>query len=56
MRIAVLIFLVLPALVLAESRPLPDTGISGVYEVVVGTSDARQAQLYFRQFGFENHR
>ncbi|QFU77807.1 hypothetical protein EY643_07645 [Halioglobus maricola] len=30
----------------------PDTGISGVYEVVVGTSDAQATSLYFEQFGF----
>ena len=35
---------------LAGARP--DTGISGVYEVVVGTRDAAPLIDYFRQFGF----
>ena len=30
----------------------PDTGISGVYEVMVGVSDAEPAVEYFAQFGF----
>lgn len=30
----------------------PDTGISGVYEVVVGTRDAAPLIEYFQQFGF----
>ena len=30
----------------------PDTGISGVYEVMVGVSDAAPAIEYFAQFGF----
>jgi len=34
----------------ADERP--DTGISGVYEVIVGVSDAAPALEYFAQFGF----
>lgn len=30
----------------------PDTGISGVYEVMVGVADAEQALEYFKEFGF----
>ncbi|MCY4213624.1 MAG: hypothetical protein OXF68_08365 [Gammaproteobacteria bacterium] len=30
----------------------PDTGISGVYEVMVGVADAKQALEYFQEFGF----
>lgn len=32
--------------------PLPDTGISGVYEVMIGSKDARQDIKYFKEFGF----
>ena len=31
---------------------VPDTGISGVYEVMVGVDDAEQALAYFSEFGF----
>jgi uncharacterized glyoxalase superfamily protein PhnB len=31
---------------------LPDTGISGVYEVMTGTKDAQFLLRYFREFGF----
>lgn len=31
---------------------LPDTGISGVYEVMVGTRDAKSTITYFQEFGF----
>lgn len=41
-----LLFIVPPA----SARP--DTGISGVYEVVVGTGDAAPLVEYFQQFGF----
>jgi len=30
----------------------PDTGISGVYEVMVGVADAGPALSYFAEFGF----
>lgn len=33
-------------------RELPETRISGVYEVMVGTDDARQLVEYFTEFGF----
>ena len=33
-------------------RELPETGISGVYEVMVGTGDAGQLVEYFTEFGF----
>lgn len=35
----------------ADERP--DTGISGVYEVVVGVGDAEKSLKYFSEFGFE---
>ena len=31
---------------------LPDTGISGVYEVMVGVDDGDYAVRYFAEFGF----
>lgn len=31
---------------------LPDTGISGLYEVMLGTDDASYAMRYFAEFGF----
>ncbi len=46
---------ILIVLVLAfpsHALPRPDTGISGVYEVVVGTRDAGPLLEYFAQFGF----
>ena len=46
----------LPALWQAHAfdvdRELPETGISGVYEVMVGTDDAAQLIEYFTEFGF----
>ncbi len=33
-------------------RELPETGVSGVYEVMVGTDDAGQLVEYFTEFGF----
>ncbi|MCX8020210.1 MAG: hypothetical protein N2747_06925 [Chitinophagaceae bacterium] len=35
-----------------HGRPLPNTGISGVYEVVLGCKDAQFAIRYFSEFGF----
>jgi hypothetical protein len=32
--------------------PLPDTGISGVYEVMIGTKEAKPLIKYFNEFGF----
>lgn len=37
----------------SENADLPDTGISGVYEAMVGVEDADYALRYFAQFGFE---
>lgn len=31
---------------------LPDTGVSGVYEVIIGTDDAETLERYFAEFGF----
>ncbi|MBR2648810.1 MAG: hypothetical protein IKD55_08210 [Sediminibacterium sp.] len=36
----------------AQKDSIPNTGISGVYEVVVGTSDAAYLIRYFNEFGF----
>ena len=33
-------------------KPLPETGISGVYEVMMGVKDANYALKYFGEFGF----
>lgn len=37
---------------LAAADALPDTGISGVYEVMVGTDDAQPLLAHFAEFGF----
>lgn len=37
---------------LSNDDPPPDTGISGVYEVMVGTASAEELVQYFREFGF----
>ncbi len=34
-------------------QPLPDTGISGVYEVMMGTDDGEYAKKYFADYGFK---
>ncbi|MEP3208189.1 MAG: hypothetical protein ABJN95_03315 [Maribacter sp.] len=36
-----------------KKQNLPDTGISGVYEVILGTDDAEYAKKYFADFGFQ---
>lgn len=36
----------------AVAAERPDTGVSGVYEVMVGVSDAEPALTYFAEFGF----
>ena len=41
-----------PAPAFDIDRDLPQTGISGVYEVMVGTDDAGQLVEYFTEFGF----
>jgi hypothetical protein len=38
--------------VAAQKDSIPNTGISGVYEVVVGTTDAAFTIRYFNEFGF----
>ena len=38
--------------VLTAQKPLPETGISGVYEVMMGVKDASYALKYFGEFGF----
>ncbi len=48
---SMIMVLILTPLGVAEDRP--DTGISGVYEVVVGVADAQKSLEYFREFGFE---
>ncbi len=35
-----------------RAQDLPDTGISGVYEVMMGVADADYARRYFAEFGF----
>ena len=35
-----------------NAQPIPDTGISGVYEVMMGVSDVAYAKAYFADFGF----
>ena len=42
----------LPTLICHGATALPDTGISGVYEVMVGTDDAAGQVAYFTEFGF----
>jgi len=37
---------------LVRAADLPDTGVSGVYEVMVGTGDAAELVRYFNEFGF----
>jgi len=38
---------------LAQDNSIPDTGISGVYEVMLAVDDSDYAIRYFREFGFE---
>ncbi|MEO1485483.1 MAG: hypothetical protein AAFU57_07045 [Bacteroidota bacterium] len=35
-----------------HTQELPDTGISGLYEVMLGTNDATYTKRYFAEFGF----
>jgi hypothetical protein len=37
---------------IAHSAELPDTGVSGVYEAMIGTDDAELLVRYFAEFGF----
>ena len=41
--------LLIPA---ARATELPDTGVSGVYEAMIGTDDADRLIAYFAEFGF----
>ncbi|WP_166423643.1 hypothetical protein [Paraglaciecola sp. 20A4] len=34
-------------------KPLPDTGVSGVYEVMIGTDDSEKLLKYLAEFGFQ---
>lgn len=52
MRPRLVLMITLLCTVPVFSAPLPDTGISGVYEVVIGTADATPVLEYFNQFGF----
>ncbi len=36
-----------------RAQDIPDTGISGVYEVMLGTDDAAYAKKYFAEYGFQ---
>ena len=36
-----------------ENVDIPDTGISGVYEAMIGTDDAKPLLTFYQQFGFE---
>lgn len=45
--------LAIAAVSAAAEDPPPDTGISGVYEAMVGVDDAAAAVRYFAEFGFE---
>jgi uncharacterized glyoxalase superfamily protein PhnB len=36
----------------AAAAELPDTGVGGVYEAMVGTDDAQELVRYFNEFGF----
>ena len=50
--LALSLALLLPAGWQSVAAEPPDTGISGVYEVMVGVADAAPAIEYFAQFGF----
>jgi len=50
--LAILLPVLLPCQLPAQDIMLPDTGISGVYEVMVGTDNAQQLVEYFTEFGF----
>jgi len=36
-----------------NSADIPNTGVSGVYEVMIGTDDADSLLIFLKQFGFE---
>ena len=47
----VLAFLLILSASASQADP-PDTGISGVYEVMTGVRDTAETVIYFEQFGF----
>ncbi len=50
--IFVLAFFLLSEFGIAQKEAIPNTGISGVYEVVMGASNAAYTIQYFNEFGF----
>lgn len=54
LRIVMLVLIVFYWLMgsMLRAETLPDTGVSGVYEVMIGTDDAQKLIPYFEQFGF----
>ena len=50
--LAILLTVFLPGQSAAQDHTLPETGIGGVYEVMVGTDNAQQLVEYFTEFGF----
>ena len=51
-RVALLLSLLLAVSPSAYSAKLPDTGVSGVYEVIIGVDAAGPSIDYFAEFGF----
>ena len=51
-RVALLLSLLLAVSPQAYSAELPDTGVSGVYEVMIGVDAASPSIDYFAEFGF----
>ncbi|MEM8892242.1 MAG: hypothetical protein AAGD28_29955, partial [Bacteroidota bacterium] len=52
-RILILILCCMSTSLEAQESKLPDTGISGVYEVMIGVEDPAYAFKYFAEFGFQ---
>jgi len=51
-RVTLLLSLLLAASPQTAATELPDTGVSGVYEVIVGVDEAAPSLAYFAEFGF----
>ena len=51
-RVALLLSLLLATSLQTNANDLPDTGVSGVYEVIVGVDEAASSVAYFAEFGF----
>lgn len=51
-RVALLLSLLLVTSLQTNAKDLPDTGVSGVYEVIVGVDEAASSVAYFAEFGF----